>query len=938
MNRILLFFLSIITCFPLCANTVCIKKTAVPPIIDGKITADEWKDFALSDEFKIFRSGTTSPIKTSVWMSWDADCVYLALKCEDFEKKLFQDVIWNTPRAEIFFGTKSEQIQLMRGSNGDIYPKGAQWFRSASRFDGSSWCVEFAIPRDRIKYSFSTRVLEGNIVRSEPKQSSTFFPILSPLFLSPAEFGTFLLGTPSEIVADRIAELKKRYGVVPESERMVSTGNLSNIMEKLNQFAAEQENRRNMELAKKLSGRNVPRVTAASSSQYSIPDNWQVRTFFGKKFWVMMMPLGGKEFLQSGTATGIPFFREAMFDLRHWEQGDYFQNILDFDPERSAYGVVLKKTNQPFMICGTAAPFHSPKDHPVNQKSMEKFLKTYSDRFAGMFNDEAFGHNYTGCAEKIGLPAPKTRREALEMLEKMYNCETMSLFHSWAVFYPELKNCRLTGTATWLDHQLLGFGDQMNGTEIGGPSIDYMSMQMAFSRGAARQYGKPWKTYVATHDDDVHFMMPYRYNINSSSSFIMPKERKLMNWGGYFMLGDLMGVTREDYDKFYIHPYMSGTNILYEESAHHHMLAKFDYRKIAGEDPLVVNLREPKTYLSEITSRYVRFYDEVIKKHDRGVAYTPVAMLWDHTHGILKQYSSLIWDTFPLNEGDNHIWGIVKACYPYEKSIYYNRVFKRCPFGDIFDVITTQASAQVMESYPVILLCGNVEFNAGLAEKVTSYVRNGGTLILNIEQIRKYQKLFPETFFGSSLDEALNQANRSFSRLSGQVINEDQPFEYVKLIPTATSSVLAVTADDTRNPLIISTPFGRGRVVLSAPSYMKEKYSQNMLKLFTDLMHAVNTETMPINVSCSKDIEYTVNRNKNGWVVGLYNHYGTGYKRTSKNPRSMVAPAEKREVILIPKTAVSKAREWLSGSELPFQNGKVSVTVPPGGVKLIEFY
>jgi hypothetical protein len=103
-------------------------------------------------------------------------------------------------------------------------------------------------------------------------------------------------------------------------------------------------------------------------------------------------------------------------------------------------------------------------------------------------------------------------------------------------------------------------------------------------------------------------------------------------------------------------------------------------------------------------------------------------------------------------------------------------------------------------------------------------------------------------------------------------------------------------------------------------------------------MHRINAETLPVTLECEKDIEYTINRNKNGWIVSLYNNYGTGYKRTVENPESRVNPDEVRKVVIRPKFKTGRVLEWLSEKEHAMRNDSLEIDVPPGAVKILEFF
>src|SRR5206468_4170813 len=53
------------------------------------------------------------------------------------------------------------------------------------------------------------------------------------------------------------------------------------------------------------------------------------------------------------------------------------------------------------------------------------------------------------------------------------------------------------------------------------------------------------------------------------------------------------------------------------------------------------------------------------------------------------------------------------------------------PYGDIADVLLSNARPQVLNSYPVLLLVGEFVSNQPFAERLTQYVEKGGTLIID---------------------------------------------------------------------------------------------------------------------------------------------------------------------------------------------------------------
>ncbi len=59
------------------------------------------------------------------------------------------------------------------------------------------------------------------------------------------------------------------------------------------------------------------------------------------------------------------------------------------------------------------------------------------------------------------------------------------------------------------------------------------------------------------------------------------------------------------------------------------------------------------------------------------------------------------------------------------------------PFGDIIDVLLTNAPDAILASYPVLLLAGELNDAAALAPRLREYVKKGGTLILSEDDSKR---------------------------------------------------------------------------------------------------------------------------------------------------------------------------------------------------------
>lgn len=99
-----------------------------------------------------------------------------------------------------------------------------------------------------------------------------------------------------------------------------------------------------------------------------------------------------------------------------------------------------------------------------------------------------------------------------------------------------------------------------------------------------------------------------------------------------------------------------------------------------------------------------------------------------------------------------------------------------------------------------------------------------------------------------------------------------------------------------------------------------------------ELMDLLATRHLPLKIE--GNIQFAINRTARGWLVGLLENRGA-YKEESGevifNPalRPTITIAPKRERLLA-------AQDWTGQNDLAVSGGAVSVSVPPGGVRVVE--
>ena len=895
------------------AETI-IDRAKSAPKLDGVMQAGEWPA-PLPFAFKKVNTLEPAELATQVRMQYDDEYLYVAL-CNPHQPRSTSAGIFSQPRYELRFGKLPDvKVFAITLDGKKMFPSGG-WNAIAG-----NGVIELRINLNMLT---GYRIYSSNIVFDGGKGGSSMFPIPVSNYHDMNSLQKIYLGAPDEIAA---------------SEKKLLSGK-------------EAYRASRLEYCRQFSGMKAPDIRGEKAKSHAIGEEWRPYRFFtGKDFHFMFSPQYG---VAGGVSTGtkfvpnqndtIPLFQNAAYQVHAWYLNKGFREkslpitkLLADTEERSA-GYILKKTDNPIMY-STGANYGT-FEHELHETkdSLEKFVKLYGKRLLAVTIDESLGPNggFPMMIQLAKLPEPKTKDEAYEQLRKISFDPARTYIRDWSVFYPELAPFRAPISCTHTDHIYLSYGFGMSGQEYGPKTLD-MPYAHCISRGAARQYGKPFRYYLTTHDDKLVFpgceKNSRNYSFNDYRRALRPGTRvfsvnKEKNHAS--ASGPSYGVPKDDWRRCFIYTYMSGANIFYDECGHYLMYANYNWKTIDQEDPLVVNIREPKKYLSDMGEMMADFYNNIVCKEDRGVVYAPIALMWDLHHGYFPNYMTQPWGCISATEGDRMMTGVEYALFPMSERIYYKRGFRTGPFGDIFDVITNDASEKVLGNYPAILFCGDVPVDEALARKLVSYVRNGGMLIVNWKQIEPFASLFPKGFLGAEVAPSdRRKAQCSFSTFSGKAIFEEQEFYYTAAKLGKGAQAAVFTADERRDPLVIVSSYGKGKVIFSTPDFLKEQFTNRMLEIFNDLLAELRDQTLPLRVK--GDVQYMVHRNKKGWLVSMFNNYGTGFNRAWNNPQHTNDAKCDVTVTIEPGFKYKSVREWFTG------DNKLTLNVPAGKVRIVEF-
>jgi hypothetical protein len=540
------------------------------------------------------------------------------------------------------------------------------------------------------------------------------------------------------------------------------------------------------------------------------------------------------------------------------------------------------------------------------------------DQFIGWISGESIGYVWNaGEVAELKLNARMSRRELLEAYRVFY---TRALARKWSnLFHTEtgamwdkLIAAQATSSTAYA-HALGRFGARIVGLETSAVQ-PWVAMRVAFSRGAARQYGASFLYYHAPNFGDT------ATTFTDSQNFAGPRHFFHTRYGA------TMGPSLSWYRKTYYLYYMAGASAIYLEQGHDQF-----FKPAPGEHPFQLNP------LGRITDEFLRF---AARHAERGTPYTPVAFLLDPAHGWdMTDYPQWAFGVSPSTRHDRALRELFGAVY-YPASVTEGepatadrQFFTNGIFGDIFDVIVASDERRAsVDSYRTIVAGGRIAWTRAWVEQLRSYVRHGGVVVLNSAQAEG----LPEDLLGVRLlrgataeadDAVCLLPNDARERLRGGV------YRYERVEARGARVLMRTPAGD---PLVTSFNTGRGRVIFCAvPDLLglDERLVPAAAHLFAHLF----AEAAPVRVR--GDVQRLFNRTERGWLVTLINNRGV-YK-----PQQGLAQVDRNAVVEVTLSlprgrAIRQAREWTMDTQLEIaraaQGNTVKLSIPPGDLKIVE--
>jgi hypothetical protein len=590
------------------------------------------------------------------------------------------------------------------------------------------------------------------------------------------------------------------------------------------------------------------------------------------------------------------------------------EQFTTYVQEGSPFLRYLRETRAPFAVLINYS--RASMNEAQGQAAWKLLEGELREQFIGWISGESIGYVWNaGEVAALKLSPAMSRRELLEAHRAFY---TRALERKWnALFHMptgamwDKLIAAQSSSSTAYAHALGRWGTRLTALETSAvqPSV---AMRVAFTRGAARQYGGGFFYYHAPNFGDTATTFTRQQNFAGPDHFFHTRY------------GATMGPSLSWYRKTYYLYYMAGASAIYLEQGHDQF-----FKPGPGQHPFQLNP------LGRITDEFVNF---AARHKERGTPYTPVAFLLDPAHGWdMTDYPQWAFGVSPHGRHDRALRELFGAAYypaPVNEGEFATadrQFFTNGIFGDIFDVlVASDERREAIDSYRAVVAGGRLEWTPAWTDKLKSYVRAGGVLVLNSAQVKN----LPEDLLGVRLLGTSAEADDAKCLLPNEAGTNLRGGAYAyEQVERRGADVLMETR--TGDPLVTSFRVGRGRVIFCAvPDLLglDERLTPAAAHLFTHLF----AEATPVRVA--GDVQRLINRTERGWLVTLINNQGV-FK-----PQQGLAQVDRRanvEVTLsLRGTTIRQAREWTLDASLEVgRNGNrstVKVNVPPGDLKIVE--
>lgn len=406
-------------------------------------------------------------------------------------------------------------------------------------------------------------------------------------------------------------------------------------------------------------------------------------------------------------------------------------------------------------------------------------------------------------------------------------------------------------------------------------ALPCVELQLAYLRGGATQFAKPWGVWVSPW---------HRGKVLAEDKTLWPGPNSAAGAGH--------DPTRLRRSLFL--SWASGARVL----------------TVQETEPLFSGDGKGGYRLAAWGRELKRFWDFVKANPEPLKPLSPLALMVDvdsgwapgHLHGDWIEHET-VWAKLQPDRSDAMLAGYLDALLPgFERSAgwwkeggsEYPGYFAATPAGP-FDIVSSDAPAERLASYRAVVMMGGMEMTPRLLARLNRYVRDGGELHVNVNQMRRKEAFVQDSaFVGATIGQSRAWSDWSRSRLlmrrtasSNAIVLKqpigrleartyEEPWYVAQDVQPKGAAVAATTASG--EPVLLRHAYGRGHVWLSTPDYLLAGASRPAPRLgfFASLLSEVasrsSVRVTATDGGSAPDVSWIAARQGGDTVVVAANH------------------------------------------------------------------
>ncbi|MBI2302693.1 MAG: hypothetical protein HYU66_27620 [Armatimonadetes bacterium] len=377
-------------------------------------------------------------------------------------------------------------------------------------------------------------------------------------------------------------------------------------------------------------------------------------------------------------------------------------------------------------------------------------------------------------------------------------------------------------------------------------------LQLAYLRGGARQFGRPWGAWVS----------PWYWGqvpCDDKATWPVPQAQP----GG--------GHTAAELRRALCLAWVSGARLL--------------------------TVQETEPLLSRVDGRWrlgpwgtvLKAFCDTVREHPGPLQpLVPLALVVDADNGWAPAHlwedwneTESVWGKLSTDRSDAMLTGFLQALLPgfgrtreavTARRDGYPGAFCATPLGP-FDIVASDCAGHALRGYQAVALAGEVRWTPSLRTALADYVQGGGRVLLNALHLRDGERLVQdEALLGVRLKASIRAAERIRLAVPVPGLQSEYREPWFAFVEVERTTAEVLAADPDGRTILTRQRLGAGEVWLSTPEYLLAGYGdlRAPLRFGQELLGALAPAGM-VTMSPAADLSWIAARQGAELVVAVAN-------------------------------------------------------------------